>query len=436
MIFFSRKILVFLLILYVISPAMSMDSFNNPLRFDVLAYHLGSPLPISGPYVNTIGYEDGSVISPDGEYLFIQAGPWGFTAATNINKICPTMRFAIGYNLNDCDSNPNSFLIREVKGFTSAPIRPDFPNGSIVDGKLRHVPGAKIPFVANGLAAFPTVFYGFKRLSDGEFTSPFKVAFNDDKAINAPFGFSVANNKNGMIFLMAWNNYFNDLGDDKPDIYYGGLIPDRNFNLGDVTYGSEFSGDMFKSIKPNVKPIPFPSHKGVQGNPHLYTGSKFIPISIWTDDEEKEHDISLYILSSGQFPSGTWEEIELPDSINTSEHERQPFFDGEYLYMMRGLGIVRHKFLPQRKEGCYSRPSFAECWGPEEIILGIREIKTTPHSILAAGEPSIARRDGKKILYFTYAYVLEQQRFKGYVEADMNIGWVEIDKTLLNKPLH
>jgi hypothetical protein len=419
----------FLLLQY--HPVLADRIESEQLPFDVVAHHAGIPRPISGPFVNTIGYEDGSVISPDGEYLFIQAGPWGFTAATNINKICPTFRLAIGYNLNDCDENPNSLLIREVKGHITAPIRPDFPQGAFVKGKIRHLPGAQIPLIANGLATFPTVFYGFKRKSDGEFEAPFKVAFNDDKAVSAPFGLSVTKSKNGLIFLMAWDNYFNNLGDDKPDIYYGELVPGQNFNLGVVTYGLEFSGDMFSSIKPNVKPIPFTSHKGGQGNPHLFPGSDVLPVSIWTDDEEKKQDIALYIIRSGKFPNGKWEEIKLPPSINTSEHERQPFFDGEHLYMMRGLGIIRHKFLINGHPTCKTSLSQASCWGPEEILLGVNSIKTSAGSILAAGEPSVAHRDGKKLLYFTYVYVLDQQRFNGYVEADANVGWMELDKPFI-----
>ena len=67
---------------------------------------------------------------------------------------------------------------------------------------------------------------------DGTFTQPFKVAFNDSKGANGPFGLSFQmTGPDSARFVVAWNNYFDGLpgevvangSNDKPDIYHGTL---------------------------------------------------------------------------------------------------------------------------------------------------------------------------------------------------------------------
>ena len=60
-------------------------------------------------------------------------------------------------------------------------------------------------------------------------------------------------------YVVAWNNYFNDLGGDGlPDIYNGTIQMGVDNNMGDVAY----NGEAFASITPNITPVNFSSHTG------------------------------------------------------------------------------------------------------------------------------------------------------------------------------
>jgi hypothetical protein len=383
----------------------------------------GQPMDVPGDYVNTDGYEDGVTITPDGEYLFVQYGPFYMSGILNHATICASGAYSIGYDLNTCDGRTNSSLVFNPIGpYNSDPRRPGFPSGPFSGGKLYHVPQVVIGGVANGIIGFPTMFYGFKLQSDGTFAQPFKLAFDDERALNGPFGLSFKMGSNGTgTYVVAWNNYFNDLGDDKPDIYTGSINFGQNNSMGTVVY----SGGFFSSITPNVTPVSFTSHLGVQGNPHMYYDTNGVVKSIWTDDEQVSHDLSVYRITTGTFPSGTWTKDTLPSDINTAGDESQPFFTGEKLIFRRDLNIVSHAYT-STNGACASGFTHNDCWGPEVILLGANG-HTTAGEIYTVGEPTVAVRGGKTYMYFVYIESrLNSALSGGMLDYNANAGFVEI----------
>jgi hypothetical protein len=381
----------------------------------------GQPMAIPGDYVNTDGYEDGATITPDGNYLFVQYGPFYFSGVANFSTICSSGSYSAGYDLNTCSGRTNSSLVFNSIGPYAAPFRPDFPSDAITGaGQLRHLPGLVQANVFNGIVAFPTVFYGFKRQADGTFAEPVKLAFNDSRGINGPFGLSFKLNGDGTAaFVVAWNNYFNDLGDDKPDIYAGTLTLGQSKSLGDVVY----SGDSFSSITPAINPVSFSSHTGVQGNPHLFADGAGVVQSIWTDDEQVSHDLSVYRRTSGVFPAGTWVRDTLPSVINTAAEESQPFFDGSRLILRRGGNIVSHAYIPGG--ACGGTYTSNSCWGPEVILIGANG-NTGIGEIATVGEPTVANYGGKKYLYFVYAEARANAGITAIVDYNLDVAFVEI----------
>lgn len=389
---------------------------------DTVLAGAGQPMAVPGDYVNTEGYEDGVTITPDGEYLFVQYGPIHFSGLFQHASICASAGYSVGYDLNTCAGRPDASLVFDTIGPYAAPYRPNFPSANIADGTLLHLDDLIMPTLANGLVGFPTAFYGFKRQSDGTFAEPFKVAFNDERGINGPFGLSFRINGDGTAtFALAWNNYFNDLGDDKPDIYHGTLTLGAETSLGDVMYGAN---DTFLSINPLITPVGFSSHVGVQGNPHIYLDGAGNITSIWTDDEQVTNDLSVYRLTAGSFPTGTWVNETLPSVINTAADEDQPFFTGNKLYFSRGLSIVYHDYTPTNG-ACGATYTHNDCWGPEVIVLGANA-NTGIGEIFAVGEPTIASYGGKTYLYFVYVERREN--------VDVSVNDYDLDAAFVELP--
>jgi hypothetical protein len=382
------------------------------------------PMAIPGDLVNSDGYEDGVTIIPDGQFLFIQYGPFHFSGLSLISSICSSALLSIGYDLNGCSGRANSSLVFSTVGPSTGPARPGFPSQGINgNGTLKHLPSVVVGGVANGILGFPTAFYGFRRQPDGSFGEPFKVAFDDERGLNGPFGLSFRPNTNGTTdFAVAWNNYFNDLGDDKADIYTGNMTLGQAHSLGEVVY----SGETFTSISPTVSPAPFSSHVGTQGNPYLELDPATGQVrSIWTDDEASTHDLSVYRLTSGAYPNGTWVRDTLPAVINTAGSESQPTFVDGRLYLNRDVKIVYHEHRSQNGS-CGGGYSHADCWGPEVLLLA-GSGGSSPGDVFGVGEPTVATVAGQRLLYFVYVRSRENLNVSGLPDFDLDAGFVEIE---------
>lgn len=391
---------------------------REALVMATVADGLGQPMLVAGD-VNTEGYEDGATISPDGRYLFVQYGPLYFSGIFNHASICAEAGWSM-YDLTTCPGKTDSELVFQTIGPYANAQRPLFPTAGIVDGMLSHL-AITIPTVINGLVRFPTVFYGFRRQADGSFREPFKVAFDDAYGTNGPFGlsFQMLDDTHAR-FLVAWDNYFNSLGDDKPDIYHGLITMDTTTNLGDVVY----TGQYFESIDPHIAPVGFDSHAGVQGNPHLYYDATGTVQSIWTDDEQISHDLTVYRLSSGSFPDGSWDPVTLPAKINTAANESQPFFTGSHLILNRDVSIVAHAYLGSGGHDYHLDSS----WGDAVTLLASGDL--AEHGLFGVGEPTVARFEGKTYLYFIY---VENRSIRPSGRFDMDLGaaYVEIPGSYL-----
>lgn len=375
---------------------------------------IGQPLEVPG-LVNTPGWEDGITITPDGEWLFIQYVPAHFAGLTYVTGICAEEGWAL-YDLTTCPGKPDSDWVFETIGPIGGELRPRFPTGSIEDGRLQHI-DLTVPGQFNGLVLFPSVFYGFRRQSDGTFAEPFKVAFDDARGANGPFGLSFRmTGPDTADFVLAWNNFFDDLGDEGADVYHGSLTLGQDHSLGAVTY----TGDLYQSITPTITPVNLPSHAGVQGNPHLHVDDDGAVRSLWTDDEYDTHDLSVYVPREGTFPDGTWEQVPLPPRINTPGEDSQPFFTGSRLYLNRDRAVVRHDFLAETPD------AFSEdaAWGPEVVLLPSGDI--TPGGFFGFGEPTLAERDGRTWLYFVYVTTREVRTETGRVDFNFGAGFVEL----------
>lgn len=388
---------------------------RDALVVNTLLSGAGQPLLVPGS-VNTSGYEDGITITPDGEYLFIQYGPLYFSGVFLHESICAEAGYSL-YCLGTCPPKDDSNWVFDTIGPYTSPLRPGFPTGGISSGKLTHLDIA-VPGDVDKIVLFPTVFYGFKRQADGTFAQPFKVAFNDSKGANSPFGLSFQmTGPDTAVFVMAWNNYFNQLGDDKPDIYHGAITMGQNTNLGDVAYAGEF----FSSIIPNVNPVGFDAHAGVQGNPHLYYDINGDIKSIWVDDEQVSHNLTVYVLTSGVFPDGTWTSVILPAKINTAGEESQPFFTGTRLYLNRGVRIVYHEYTGAHNAAGYGNDAN---WGNEVVVLASGD--SAVEGIFGVGEPTIAEYGGKTWLYFVYVETRSAGAGAGRYDYDMGAAFVEL----------
>jgi len=391
---------------------------QSAVVIDDVGARVGQPLSIAGDVVNTEGYEDGITITPDGQYLFVQYGPIYFSGIFLVSTICSDSNYSL-YNLNDCMGRNNSEWIFKSIGPRGGDIRPNFPDARIsTTGDISHLSNIVVTGVANGVAVPPTVFYGFKRQNDGSFAEPFLVAFEDEgRAVQSPYGLSFQMTSSTTANVtFAWNNVLDQLGNDGVDVYTGSVQMEQTNTLGNVSY----SGDFPSTIVPNVVPPSFTDHLGVQGNTHIDTNDDNEVIAIWVDDEVSTHDLTVYMLTAGTYPNGTWQKLNLPSKINTLEDESQPFFDGDYLYLRRDNRIVAHEYLGLNRLD-YDLDS---AWGDEEIIMesGFNALNG---EIIAVGEPTLARVGGKIYLYFVYG-ITRAQGMDNYVDINMDAGFVEI----------
>ncbi|MFT5226261.1 MAG: hypothetical protein ACI8XX_002016 [Polaribacter sp.] len=369
----------------------------------------GQPMSVKG-LVNTEGYEDGPVVSADGEWLFIQTGPIYFSGLVYYKD-------AAGCNglLAGCEAMDHGDWVYNVVGPYTAPERPGFYTKRIVAGKINHHTEFN-----GGMDIFspPTLFYGFKRQADGSYAEPFRVSVDDNQeALLNPFGlYPRIDSSTSATILLAFNDPTDQLGDDKTDIYSAPITLGQDNDL--ITFSTS-AGMIRTSTTATV--LNFESHVGTQGNPHLYSNSDGTVNSVWVDNEYNSNtalDLFYYELTAGTFPSGTWSTITpLPDKLDLpNSSESMPFFDGTTLYLHRDSGIVSSTY----SGGAYSASG---SWTDTQSIINGGSCITVG-CISVVGEPTIATIDGKTYLFFVYALL---RSYDGGAHGDLNmqIGVIE-----------
>lgn len=416
----------------------------------------GQPMAVEG-LVNTAGYEDGVTISPDGEYLFVQYGPWYFSAlplfeAPRANGGCEGNR--LEYPLGTANRCTHPWLDNVIGPYT-APERPGFFDGRIsVDGttNLHNANSWGVNVDQSPIFAPSTMLYGFKRQNDGSFAEPFYFAFDDvNDAIINPSGLSLLlHGDNTATILFAFDDPSDpDLVDLNGD---GSLLVESLHDVytAEVTLGqNNLLGRFVPSGTPSTPPVRdsfFPAQlvdfgktgidgiAGTQGNPHLYDDNGVVK-SIWTDDERDapgagsdRGDLAVYLLTAGSFPNGSWSKLLLPDVVNQAwpSAEIQPFFTGSGLYFTRSGDVHGPEVFYASYSGSHSQADLqnAANWDTPQKILGTGTMFSNGE-IAAIGEPTVASRNGSEYLYFVYALIRGQDTTSGLADIDMQAGYIK-----------
>ena len=414
----------------------------------------GQPMSVSG-LVNTDGYEDGVTITPDGEYLFVQTGPQYhggiFVMTTSranngcggaFNRLTPTR----------CSHR----WLDTLAGPYTAPERPGFFAGRFSGNTILH--NSNSWGIGNDEApnyAFSTMFYGFKRQSDGTFTEPFYLAFTDvEDGIQTPFGLSFILNGDGTARtfftfddptdpdMVDFDNNGTDDAQSYFDVYETTITFGQNNNFGDFivsgTPGTHpVRGSTFNSTLVDFGKTGLDGIAGTQGNPHVYAPNGIVE-SIWTDDEYDsggDHgELSVYILDSGDTSSGSWTKVQLPSKINVADpsNEIQPFFTGTGLYFTRS-GVSNPEVYYISYSGAHTAADFADNnnWGSLEKVLAMDPGNDKLGQIVAVGEPTIAEYQGDTYLYFVYVIFRELDALPpvgtGVTDLNFQAGYIKLN---------
>ncbi len=399
----------------------------------------GQPMAVAG-LVNTEGYEDGVTITPDGEYLFVQYGPFYFSGlfvfdAPRDNGGCG------GHRLQPTRCTHS--WIDETIGPYDAPARPGFPSGRIdAEGRWRHNSALyQVPDDGTPNFALSTMFYGFRRQPDGSFGEPFRVGFDDGgDALGGPFGLSfLPRTDSAATVLFAFNDPapgpFARFGD--MDIESGFDVYSIDLPLGvDASLGELLPGAMPLAIEHGD----FPARRlgfdndgvlGTQGNPHLFAIDDAVH-SVWTDDEydanpagpsHDDHEaLSVYVLDGG-YPEGPWTKVVLPAPIRNEQPNIQPTFvahgEEHALYFTRDLHVVRSTYAGPLDAAGFANGSH---WSEPETLL-TRDPGPVVQ-VAALGEPTVAHYDGRDWLYFVYAIIRGTDPVTGLPDINLQAGYV------------
>lgn len=390
-------------------------------------------------FVNTQGYEDGITITPDGEYLFVQYGPYRWSS----------LLFGCIPSSNTCTHSWTNTIIGDI----SSPKRPGFYtsrfNGTTQKHNLNswNIGDNQAPFYP-----LTTMFYGFKKQEDGSFKEPFFLAFEDEgDGIIGPYGLSfmkLSDNTYRTIFSLKDSFTSNEsatsaVSKKSFDIYSFDATFNQNNILGVYTKQNVVGPPLRSTTFPSTK-VDFgssaDSNYGTQGNPFIYYENSLVK-SIWTDDEHDKNDsssdndldgdkISVYLKNSGTFPSTSdWEKIILPSDVNIPSKETlQPTFINNKLYFTQDFNIKNSIFSGDHLSTHLSNNSY---WSDASIIIEketvdiLNATDSDIGKIVSLGEPTIAIINGKEVLYFMYAYIRGVDATTNNADLDFQAGFIK-----------
>ena len=405
----------------------------------------GQPLAVEG-MVNTPGYEDGVTISPDGEYLFVQYGPFYFSAYHLFEM--PRANGGCGGDRLSPVRCTHTWL-DQVIGPYDAPERPGFFGGRISAATHLHNAnswGVGIDQAPNFAAS--TMFYGFKRQADGSFAEPFYLAFSDENdALISPYGLSFIMHGDGTataLFSMddpSDPDWVDLDGDGRLDVQSQSDVFMSEIILGQDNLLGYFVASGLPGTPP-VRSTSFPARMinfgetgadgiaGTQGNPHLYQSNGSVK-SIWTDDERDLDadygDIAAYVPDSGMLTAESWSKVVLPAPVNqpAPSNEIQPFYSGKGLYFTHASDVA----LPEIYYSAYSGDDSVadyrngDNWSEPVKILGVG-VADQAGKVIAIGEPTVATRSEGEYLYFVYGVIRDNSDPTGIPDIDMQAGYV------------
>lgn len=390
----------------------------------------GQPQSVAG-LVNTDGYEDGVTIAPDGQTLFVQYGPFRWSSLLVFQE--SRANGGCGGNRLVPDRCTHPWLDTTI-GPLAGPERPGFFTGRF-NGTTQLHNAASFGIGPDGapVLALTTMFYGFRKQPDGSFAAPFSLAFDDlGDGIVGPFGLSfqpIGGDSHRAVFTLkdavTVGNGF--------DVYTCEVVFGTTNVLG--TYVATTPGN------PPARSTPFPSvlldlgdNTGTQGNPSLYFGVGGDVRSVWTDDEyDGDADtgrITVHVLGSGVFPSSNdFTKVVLPAVVNVPGTTAiQPTFRDEGLYFTQDTSIAfaayagTHDAAALGDGNNWSSP--VTLLQKDTSIASLRVTTADLGKIVAIGEPTVAVVDGRRVLYFVYAWVRGIDPITGFADLDFQAGFV------------
>lgn len=426
---------------YKISLTYAGNTYTQtPIVLDDVASGWQQPMSVQG-LVNSKGFEGGAHITADANWLFIQYSP----VSASSNLFLQNNSIGCNGDLPSCNS-PLVNQTTEAAEFTSffgVSLRPNFPQGRLslqfnddnVATGFANINHYATLFNDNTSFRPPSAFYGFKRSSEGSFSSIFTLAIDDqNEAVLNAQGLSVTLDSAGnptavYSFVDPTNPRADDniqLGDNNPDIYT------RTFTLGISSYLARYSrnatsGDITQFSTSPAVPIDLGDISGRQSNPYLYVKTGDTVDSLWIDnqgnllDADNIGDISVYpLIDDREFDSAQI----LPAKINTTNRESQAFFTGNKLLYRQAVSDYGNLMQVAYMGGNYTD---AANWGTPENLM-VSSADNIKGSIVTLGDPSIGKIDGKEILYFTYGKVREN--INGFLDIDMQVGYLEKETAL------
>ncbi len=349
---------------------------KTALVMPTIAAGWGQPEAVDG-LVNTPGYEDGVVVSPDGEWLFVGS-------YSPVDVICC---------ITGCGSapSPQSAACQHALGPYAAPGRPGMPGANRILSATHIVNRCdKLCLTApdggerDDVPLMPVAAYGFRRQNDGSFSAPFLIAFDAD-GCGAPFGFSLIETPNG---TKAKSVFAATLGATANDIYYAPLTLGATNTLGKFACVSGVP-QLTASV---AQPLALSTVAGDQGNPQFNAPFLFF------DNDISAAPPTMYVAKAdGDLPdAGFGATTELP--VGSSSHDRrQPFLREKTLYYADNLRIATAELNGD--------PTNAGSWTAPAIALSSGEEGTSRvGALIAFGQPTVADRGnkGRDEVYFVY----------------------------------
>jgi len=369
----------------------------------------GQPMSIPG-YVNTEGYEDGATVTADGQYFFVQTGPQYHAGNEVMTNLCGGPVSRVGCSHVYLDTIPGPY---------TAPERPGFWDGRYSGTTILHNANSW-GLVADQAPnyAVSTMFYGFKRQSDGSYKEPFYVDFSDvNDGIITPFGLSFYLNGDGTA-LTTFTLEDPSIPGQNFDVYNSTITLGQNNNLGDFVAdptpgqpplrGATFNSNLIDFDNSGATTIP-----GTQGNNHMHVVGGDV-VSIWTDDEYDvggDHgDLTVNLNNNSTISDGTlrglssssWTSFQLPSKINSVNDEVMPFFTGTGLYFARDTGKLEIYYASYSGTHTQADLTNNANWGTPVKLLASDPSSASLGRIVGLGEPTVATIDGEEYLYFVY----------------------------------
>lgn len=336
----------------------------------------GQPEAVDG-LVNTPGYEDGVVVSPDGEWLFVGS-------YSPVDVICC---------VTGCGSTPSpkSLACQHAIGPSAGPARPSMPGASRIVA-TNHIVNKcdKLCLTApdggelDGPALMPVGAYGFRRQADGSFTQPFLIAYDAD-GCGAPFGFSLTETPNGKDAKAV---FAATLGATANDLYYAPLT------LGSPNVLGKFAcvGGVPQLTDHVAQPLALSSLAGDQGNPQFNAPYMFF------DNDISASPPTMYVAKAGgDLPDAAFgPTTDLP--VGDPAHDRrQPYLHEKTLYYADNLRVATAQLNGD--------PASPAAWTAPTIALSSgEEGQSRVGAIIALGQPTVAARGnkGRDEVYFVY----------------------------------